>query len=55
MAYTGKFSAHGLRATLSTHLNETNYRLDVIEAQLAHKEKDATRRSSYRAKYMPEP
>jgi len=54
MGYAGKFSAHGFRATASTLLNELNYRSDVIEAQLAHKDRDQTRHSYNRAQYMPE-
>lgn len=54
LGYEGKFSPHGFRSTGSTHLNEMNYRYDVIEAQLAHKEKDETRGSYNRAQYMPE-
>lgn len=54
MGYAGKFTAHGFRSTASTHLNEMNYRSDVIEAQLAHKERDQTRGSYNRAQYMPE-
>lgn len=54
MGYAGKFSAHGFRATASTQLNEMNYRPDVIEAQLAHKERDQSRHSYNRAEYMKE-
>jgi integrase len=54
MGYAGKFSAHGFRATASTQLNEMNYRPDVIEAQLAHKERDQTRGAYNRAQYLPE-
>lgn len=39
------FSAHGFRATASTLLNEVGYRPDVIERQLAHKDRNALRAS----------
>ena len=54
MGYAGTFTVHGFRATASTYLNETNYRPDVIEVQLAHKEKNTTRASYNRAQYLPE-
>jgi len=54
MGYGGIFSAHGFRATASTILNELNYRSDVIERQLAHKEKNAIRNAYNRAEYLPE-
>ncbi len=56
--YNGKgtigFSAHGFRATASTLLNEFNFRSDVIERQLAHKERNQSRASYNRAMYLPE-
>lgn len=56
--YNGKgtigFSAHGFRATASTLLNELNFRSDVIERQLAHKERNQSRASYNRAMYLPE-
>ena len=54
MGYGGIFSAHGFRTTASTILNEMNYRSDVIERQLAHKEKNAIRNAYNRAEYLPE-
>jgi len=54
MGYLGRFSAHGFRATASTWLNETGYRPDVIERQLAHKERNAVRGAYNRAEYLPE-
>ncbi len=48
------FSPHGIRATGSTLLNEMGYRPDVIEAQLAHQERNLTRRSYNRADYLDE-
>lgn len=44
LGYTGKeMVAHGFRATASTMLNELGFAPDVIELQLAHKDKDAVR------------
>jgi hypothetical protein len=39
------FSAHGFRATAATILNETGFRPDVIERQLAHRERNKVRAS----------
>jgi len=58
MGFNGKdsigFSAHGFRATASTILNEAGYRADVIERQLAHKERNTVRASYNQAEYLPE-
>jgi integrase len=54
MGYSGKFSAHGFRATASTMLNEMGYRPDVIERQLAHKERNAVRAAYNQAQYLAE-
>ena len=48
------FSAHGFRATASTFLNESGYRSDVIERQLAHSERNKVRASYNQAEYMDE-
>jgi integrase len=48
------FSAHGFRATASTFLNESGYRSDVIERQLAHAERNKVRASYNQAEYMEE-
>jgi integrase len=45
---------HGFRSMASTLLNEQGYRPDVIEAQLAHAEKNAIRRAYNHAEYLPE-
>ena len=46
---------HGFRAMASTLLNERGrYRHDVIEAQLAHQEKNAVRNAYNHAQYLPE-
>jgi len=58
MGFNGKesigFSAHGFRATASTMLNEMGFRDDVIERQLAHKERNQTRASYNQAEYLSE-
>lgn len=54
MGYLGRLSAHGFRATASTWLNEVGFRHDVIERQLAHKERNAVRASYNKAEYLPE-
>jgi integrase len=54
MGYGGHFSAHGFRATASTLLNELGYRPDVIERQLAHRERNKVRASYNQASYMPD-
>lgn len=54
MGYAGKFSAHGFRATASTMLNERGYQPDVIERQLAHRERNMVRASYNHATYLPE-
>jgi len=54
MGYAGLFSQYGWRTTASTLLNELNYRPDVIERQLAHKERNAVRNAYNRAEYLPE-
>jgi len=48
------FSAHGFRATATTFLNEAGFRPDVIERQLAHKERNKTRASYNHAEYLQE-
>ncbi len=46
---------HGFRGMASTLLNESGkYRYDVIEAQLAHQEKNAVRNAYNHAQYLPE-
>jgi integrase len=45
---------HGFRSMASTLLNEQGYRPDVIEAQLAHGDRDAIRSAYNRASYLDE-
>lgn len=49
-----EMTIHGFRSMASTLLNEQGYRPDVIEAQLAHGEKNAIRAAYNRAEYLPE-
>lgn len=52
MGYTKEeMTAHGFRATASTILNNRGYDPDVIEAVLAHRDRNAIRRSYNRATY----
>ncbi len=54
MGYGGYFSAHGFRATASTHLNSMGWNKDVIERQLSHQERDKVRASYNHAEYLGE-
>ncbi|UNK48848.1 tyrosine-type recombinase/integrase [Lysobacter sp. S4-A87] len=54
MGYAKVFSAHGFRTTASTLLNEMGFHPDWIEKQLAHDERNASRRHYNRAKYVQE-
>ena len=48
----GVMTIHGFRSMASTLLNEQGYRADVIEAQLAHGEKNAIRAAYNHAEYL---
>lgn len=51
--YEGKMCGHGFRSVASTYLNELGtIRPDIIEAQLAHADKNAVRAAYNRADYM---
>ena len=54
MGYKGKHSAHGFRSLFSTIANECGHDADVIERQLAHKERNEVRAAYHRAAYLPE-
>ncbi|MGH8320473.1 MAG: tyrosine-type recombinase/integrase [Gammaproteobacteria bacterium] len=54
LGWGDRLSPHGFRATASTALNEQGWRPDVIERQLAHRERNATRAAYNRAQYLPE-
>jgi len=47
-------TAHGFRSTASTILNETGFRTDVIERQLAHAERNKVRAAYNRSQYLSE-
>ena len=52
MGYSGdEVTAHGFRVTASTILNSREYNPDVIEAALAHQDRNAIRRTYNRSTY----
>jgi len=52
MGYGGKLVAHGLRSIASTALNEADFNSDVIEAALAHIDKNEVRKAYNRSTYL---
>lgn len=54
MGYKNLATAHGFRALFSTVANETGWRPDVIERQLAHVERNQVRAAYHRSTYMDE-
>ncbi|QLG93746.1 integrase arm-type DNA-binding domain-containing protein [Pseudomonas yamanorum] len=52
MGYEGRLTGHGIRATISTALNEMDYEGDWIEAQLSHASGSKVRRSYNHAEYV---
>ena len=52
IGYGGKLVAHGLRSIASTALNEAGFNPDVIEAALAHCDKNEVRRAYNRSIYL---
>lgn len=52
IGYGGKLVAHDLRAIASTALNEHGFNADVIEAALAHTDKNEIRRAYNRSTYL---
>jgi integrase len=54
MGYHSRTTGHGFRSTASTILNEHEFRVDVIERQLAHSEQNAVRAAYNHAQYLPE-
>ena len=54
MGYKNTATAHGFRALFSTVANERGWRADVIERQLAHKERNEVRAAYHRSSYMEE-
>jgi integrase len=54
LGYKRRMTGHGFRAVASTILNESGFRADVIERQLAHCERNDVRGAYNRAEYLPE-
>lgn len=54
LGYKRQMTGHGFRSVASTILNESGFRSDVIERQLAHCERNDVRGAYNRAEYMPE-
>lgn len=52
MGFQGRLVSHGLRALASTTLNEQGFDSDVIEACLAHVDKNEVRKAYNRAQYL---
>jgi len=52
IGFGGKLVAHGLRSIASTALNEKGFNPDVIEAALAHSDKNEVRRAYNRSTYL---
>lgn len=52
IGYGGKLVAHGLRSIASTALNENGFNADIIEAALAHADKNEVRRAYNRSTYL---
>ncbi|HDE1467026.1 TPA: tyrosine-type recombinase/integrase [Klebsiella quasipneumoniae] len=54
IGYGGKLVARGLRSIASTAMNEAGFNPDVIEASLAHSDKNEVRRAYNRSTYLPQ-
>jgi len=52
MGYEGRLTGHGIRATISTALNEMDYNEDWIEAQLSHASGSKVRRTYNHAEFV---
>ena len=52
LGYNGKLVAHGFRSIASTYLNESGHPPDLIEAALAHVDKNEVRAAYNRASYL---
>lgn len=52
MGFGGELVSHGLRALASTTLNEQGFNPDVIEAALAHVDRNEVRKAYNRAEYL---
>jgi integrase len=54
LGYHKRATVHGFRALASTILNETGFRPDVVERQLAHVERNKVRAAYHRSEYLEE-
>jgi integrase len=54
LGYKRKMTGHGFRSVASTSLNESGFRADIIERQLAHLDGNSVRAAYNRAEYMKE-
>jgi integrase len=54
MGYHSRATGHGFRASASSLLNELGFDADVIERQLAHRERNKVRAAYHRAEYLSE-
>ncbi len=54
MGYHSRATGHGFRSTASTILNEHDFSPDVIERQLAHRERNEVRAAYNHAQYLKE-
>lgn len=52
IGYGGKLVAHGLRSIASTAMNEKGFNSDVIEAALAHSDRNEVRKAYNRTTYL---
>lgn len=52
IGYNNKLVAHGLRSIASTAMNEAGFNADVIEAALAHSDRNEVRRAYNRSDYL---
>ena len=52
MGFAGELVSHGLRALASTILNEQGFDYDIIEAALAHVDKNSVQKAYNRAQYI---
>ncbi|MQT75804.1 tyrosine-type recombinase/integrase, partial [Pseudomonas helleri] len=52
MGYKGRLTGHGIRATISTALNEVGFVEEWIEAQLSHADANQIRAAYNHAKYV---
>jgi len=52
--FFGKPVTHGLRSIVSTAFNEEGFNADVIEAALAHVDKNVIRGVYSRSNYLPQ-